>query len=249
VGTGTGMASMKGKNKGLYKDAPGGIVIAVAALLLVIAVLVGLFGNRFMKTAEKATAEIINIQANGDSHVVTVRYTDKGGVSRQAQLNSYNASMRIGQFLEIYYQPDNPSSVRTGGSSWIVILIVGGMGVVFFLVGYSMMRKQREEKWLCEHGTRYDAVPVDCRLSTNVTRISSSGSSTIQSTNVSYTYVLICHYRGQDGTVYECSSRALNYDPRPYLSRNLVSIYVNSENPKKYFMDVLGSMDSNVVRV
>ena len=82
-------------------------------------------GNSFMKNAEKTTAEISEIDSyySGSSRLgskkhynVIVEYVVDGEVYERT-LNEYNSGMYEGKEIEIYYNPDNPSEIKTGSKN------------------------------------------------------------------------------------------------------------------------------------
>lgn len=87
-------------------------------------------GNSFMKNAEKTTAEISEIDSyySGSSRLgskkhynVIVEYVVDGEVYERT-LNEYNSGMYEGKEIEIYYNPDNPSEIKTGSKILEIIL-------------------------------------------------------------------------------------------------------------------------------
>lgn len=83
-----------------------------------------------MKNAEKTTAEISEIDSyySGSSRLgskkhynVIVEYVVDGEVYERT-LNEYNSGMYEGKEIEIYYNPDNPSEIKTGSKILEIIL-------------------------------------------------------------------------------------------------------------------------------
>ncbi len=106
-------------------------------------------GNSFMKNAEKTTAEISEIDSyySGSSRLgskkhynVTVEYVVDGEVYERT-LNEYNSGMYEGKEIEIYYNPDNPSEIKTGPK--ILEIIFMGIGGLFAVIGGRISLKKR----------------------------------------------------------------------------------------------------------
>lgn len=56
---------------------------------------------------------------------------------------------------------------------------------------------------------------------------------------------LRCAYTDAGGITYLFRSDYLRYDPLPYLPNGLVRVYVDVENPRRYFVDIDGSVQAN----
>ena len=109
-------------------------------------------GNSFMKNAEKTTAEISEIDSyySGSSRLgskkhynVTVEYVVDGEVYERT-LNEYNSGMYEGKEIEIYYNPDNPSEIKTG--SKILEIIFMGIGGLFAVIGGVFLLRNAARK-------------------------------------------------------------------------------------------------------
>lgn len=108
--------------------------------------------KNFMKTATSTTAIIEDIEtyttrSNGKrkTHKIVHVSHEVDGKKYTTELNEYNASMRVGQRMTVYYQKGDPYDVRT--KSYIITIIPGIMGVIFIALGIitnvklSMSRK------------------------------------------------------------------------------------------------------------
>ncbi len=257
VGGGTIRTNNMGSRSKLYKDMPGGVGVVIGIVLVAVSLLVlflMLNGHQtFMKTAVKATATISQIQASGDSHTVIVTYQTAAG-PQTARLNQYNSGMRIGQTMEVYYLPDKPQELRSSGMFGAVLpgAILFVMGAVFILFGLQAKKSARLQEELRTRGIAYDADVIDCRMDMSTTRTTNNHSSSYSTTStqqVNIRYTLIVRYQSRDGNTYECKSRAMSYDPRPYMQGPQVKVYVDEYDAKRYFVDVESAMDQTVVSV
>ena len=221
------------------------ILAAVGVLLIVIGIVAGIAGNKslqkFIETAETATATITDIRSvrsgNSTHYEVMVSFTAADGVTREVKLGEYNSSMQAGGAITVYYDPLNPARIKTedsSGSGFAAILVIIGLGAG--IIGASAIVKQRRNQKLRATGERYTANILDCRMTTRRSR-----------GRVSRTFKLICQYVDGDGVLRECKSDGLSYDPRPQLPGGTVTVYVGPGKPKKYFVDVDGSMSGNTI--
>jgi hypothetical protein len=223
-----------------------GLGIVIGVLMAVISVLVGSAGNRaiqkFMETAETATAAITDIRELNDSHVVMVSFTAKDGVEREVRLDAvYTASMRVGDAFPIYYDPLDPARIKTEPSYDATgVAITTALGLAFIVIGICAAMKERGNMQLRANGERYEAMILGCSATAHVSHSSDSTSTT-------YTYVLTCEYRDGDGIARKCRSRVLSEDPRPRLPAGTVTVFVVPGKPRKYFVDVDGSLAGSAI--
>ncbi len=215
------------------------IVMAIFFFVGALFVVLGFFlwneTNSFMKSAKKTEATITRINeryhGDGDSdYDVYVSYF-VDGKSYNEELNTYNSSMREGKNVTIYYNPDNPSEIMSGDSSFIVIifLIIGSIFVLIPLIWFTInFRKKRKKKRIIEYGHLIDANIDDVFPNPRV-RVNGVSPFVIKALTV-----------GPDGVTYEFTSDNI-YDDTPNLiaSNNIerIKVYVNPNNYKEYVMD------------
>ena len=87
---------------------------------------------------------------NGTTEVClpTVRFTTQAG--RQITFTPANSSdaYHVGDTLPVRYHPNTPQDARLDdfGSTWLPTLILGGMSVIFFIVGQSVLRVGKKRR-------------------------------------------------------------------------------------------------------
>ena len=207
-----------------------GLLIAVTSIIL--SVIWSKDMEKFMETAETATATVTSIRQNGDNHEVKVSFTAKDGLEREVRLNSaYTPSLRVGDAVTLYYDPLNPREVKAqlNYDPTIYLAIFPALGLAFIVIGICGAMKERRNMQLRADGERYEAVILGCSATAHVSR-----SSHITST----TYVLTCEYRDGDGVMRKCRSRMLSIDPRPQLPRGTVTVCVARGKHRSYYVAV-----------
>lgn len=118
------------------------LVFAFVGITLIISSFkIGKVASSFMETAKETTGTIVMIADNVNNdgevyHNVVVEYKVKGRTYKEKS-NYYSSSMREGQSIKIYYDPDNPRNIQTGGdkASSLAFWIMFFMGAVFTCVG------------------------------------------------------------------------------------------------------------------
>jgi len=220
-----------------------GIAAAAGILTIVIGIIVGVAGNKamrkFMETAETATAAITDIRNIDDSREVIVSFITKDGVRQEGKLGAYNSAMQVGGAVTVYYDPLNPAQIKTGQTynPQDAVLTVG-LGLAFVIIGIFAAIKERGNQDLRTNGECYEAHILGCPATGHAGR---------DWEDVTYTYVLVCQYMDRDGVLRKCRSRVLSEDPRPQLPNGTVAVYVDPGKPKKYFVDVEGSMSGSAI--
>lgn len=152
----------------------GGVLFCLMGVLgIVMGVLTGISENKFQESALTTTAIITDIdvryyRSNGKNKKdrdVFVEYEVEGQKYRN-ELNIYKSSMREGQRIEVFYDPENPgdSRIASGGVS-IIIVIMGiifltfGTGFIVLYIKNKMKRKNLLSNGICVTGTIIDVVP------------------------------------------------------------------------------------------
>ena len=119
----------------------GGVLFFLMGVLgIVMGVLTGISENKFQESALTTTAIITDIdvryyRSNGKNKKdrdVFVEYEVEGQKYRN-ELNIYKSSMREGQRIEVFYDPENPgdSRIASGGVSIIILIMV----IIFLTFG------------------------------------------------------------------------------------------------------------------
>ena len=161
-----------------------------------------------------------------------ISFNTKDGQEYLYQSNIYSnpSSYSIGEKVPIYYDPLNPNHAQTGGMTLSIVL--ASIGGVFFLIGLIIyllhINKDKNIKILMETGEKIKADIVSVNYNTSL------------AINGKNPMVIECQWlQNYSNTLYSFKSRNLWFDPTPYLGeRKQLDVFINPNNPKKYFMDV-----------
>lgn len=140
-------------NKKLFKIV-GAIFTIVGLAMIISSIVVGIDSNKFYKTAVKTEATIMYIDTYSDydhkqkkmktRHDVYVSYeTEEGEYYTYEKLGYYSSNMSEGQNISIYYDPENPSDIRSKSGSKLMIYIFGGLGIVFLPLGIILLTRKK----------------------------------------------------------------------------------------------------------
>jgi len=214
------------------------VIFAIVGLAMIALSICVYFDNRtFMEGAEKTEATITQIATRRDSdgdvhHTVYVEF-EVDGETYDGALGYYASSMRRGQSVTVYYDPDDPWSFRSQGSSFISIFLLA-MGLILFLVGggliFRILRKKKRARVLLETGRRVDAT-IDCvRLNLNY-RV-----------NRRHPYVLdLTYVDPATGKVFTFVSDNIWFNVEAVLQNNPIttlSVYIDDQDSRKYYVDL-----------
>ena len=117
-----------------------------------------------------------------------------------------------------------------GMESFVFLFTFGGMGSLFFTLGLVFLitlgNQKKNAQRLLDNGNYVVAEIFDISQNYNV------------SVNGRHPFVVSCKYEAVDGTVHIFKSRYLYFNPEPLLKNNVVRVYVDNDNFKKYYVDI-----------
>lgn len=155
------------------------ILSLVAILFITVGVVLKVNSDSFMAIAEKTTGTITEIEvyytkdSDGDRvrrHRVYVEYI-VDGERYENRLDSYNSTMREGGSVTVYYDPDNPTRISSGGSSVSTFIMIG-LGGIFLVVDViiivRLVSANKKRNSLIKNGTAYTGTIIDVRVITNI---------------------------------------------------------------------------------
>jgi len=114
-------------------------------------------------------------------------------------------------------------------NNWLASVILGGLGLIFLLVGSSMIlsrfKNRRKRERLMLEGTKIITSFVEVSKNTGLT------------VNGKHPYQIITHYE-KNNELYVFKSQNIWFNPAMYLDREEIDVWVNPLNMKKYYMDI-----------
>jgi len=117
-----------------------------------------------------------------------------------------------------------------GFESIVFLFSFGGIGLFFFVLGLTFLitlgNQKKTAQRLLENGNYVVAEIFDISQNYNV------------SVGNKHPFVVSCKYEAVDGTVHIFKSRYLYFNPEPLLKNNVVRVYVDNDNFKKYYVDI-----------
>lgn len=142
-------------------------------------------------------------------------------------INEHNFRATVNGVVQPYSQ-ESVDSFRM-----IFLVVFGLVGIILFTIGVvilgRILYKRKLEQSLKDSGEKIMAKVTGCKKS-------------LMQINYRRPRYLICTYPSKMGGYVQVRSKLCMRDPRPGFVDNQVAVYVDRENPKKYFVDVEGSM-------
>ncbi|SFM67620.1 DUF3592 domain-containing protein [Marinobacter zhejiangensis] len=208
-----------------------------------IAMLVGaslLYNNTtdFLTRAVSAQGQVVDLVLSRSSDSTTyypvVVFRDASGrqVEFKSNTGSNPPSYTRGERVEVLYEAGEPEAARINGffSLWGAATIVGGLGLVFGLVGFGMtaygLLHQRGKAFLQKNGVRI------------LTAFQSVERNTGFEVNGRNPYRIVSQWQHPEtGDIHRFVSDNLWFDPSDYITSDTVPVLIDESNPKKYWMD------------
>ncbi|MDD6812000.1 MAG: DUF3592 domain-containing protein [Lachnospiraceae bacterium] len=208
----------------------------IGVLMLVIALVCAFFSWNTKNTSEKVTGTITEIynsrgeRSTGNSGI-TVEYSYHGQ-EYEGYISEYSSSMWVGKDITLYVNKEDPHQVRTVSLLYLPTLILGCIAVPFSIIGgvfLLIVRKRKKRKqYLLQNGRQVMAEVTGGRLNYNY------------AVNGRHPWKMECKYEDiYSGELYLFSSENIWIDPEFYIGQQ-VTVYVDANNYRKYYVDVEG---------
>jgi hypothetical protein len=164
--------------------------------------------------------------------VVTFIANDNKEHTCRSNIYSSPPSYSVGDKADVYYNPANPDDAVLGGASaFLATYILGGIGLLFSGIAamfYFIIVKNTGTKELMETGRKIQADFISVDVNTSI------------AINGRNPYIIHSQWMDSlENKVYSFKSKSIWFDPKPFLAnRNKIDVYIDQNNPKKYFMDI-----------
>ena len=219
-----------------------GIFLFIGLLFMVIAGFVASSSQEKIDTYIQVEGIVIDLEQSSSSsdnsytYFPVVEYTaDDGNVySFRSSVGSSPPSYEINETVTVMHPPDQPQSgqINDFTSLWLVAIIFGGLGFVFFAVGLGGFIHQKNankrKEFLLRNGQKITA---------NVTAVTINRNLTVNGRNP---FRITCQrHESSNNTVHTFESENIWFDPSSFAPQGKeVTVYVDYTNPKKYYVDI-----------
>jgi hypothetical protein len=219
-------------------------IIKYVFSLIGLGMLVGAFfwyksTNEFLADAITAEGTVIELRLSRSSDSTTyapvVNFITQDGetITFVSSVSSNPPSYRVGEKADIFYLPADPYDAKLDGffSLWGGATIVGGMGGLFFLIGSAIailpvLKGRRDES------LRRQGIPIE-------TEFQSVERNTAYSVNGRHPFRILTQWQNPaTSEVHVFHSDNLWFDPTNYIKSKRITVFVERNNPKRYFVDL-----------
>jgi hypothetical protein len=219
-------------------------IIKYVFSLLGLGMLVGAFfwyksTSEFLAVTTKAEGTVVELRLSRSSDSTTYApvvdfVTQKGEEVRfVSSVSSNPPSYTVGEEVGIFYLPAAPYDAKIDGffSLWGGATIVGGMGGLFFLIGVAItvvpLLKERRDESLKRQG-----IPIE-------TEFQSVERNMAYSVNGRHPFRILTQWQNPaTSEVHLFHSNNLWFDPTNYIKSKQITVFIERNNPKRYFVDL-----------
>lgn len=192
----------------------------------------------FLEKAETTQGTVIEMipkrSKDSTTYSPVVSFTTKAGqeITYTSSTSSNPPSYDVGENVEIFYDPANPNDAEINGffSLWLGVIILGFIGIVFFLIGslgvlFRYLKKKKVQN-LLETGKPIAAKFTQVQLNTN------------QTLNGRNPFQILSQWQDpKTDELYVFKSESIWFDPTEFVKTDTVRVFIDPENPSKYTMD------------
>lgn len=221
----------------------GGIFLLVGLAMLAASSYLYVDQSDFIAGAKEADGEVIDLVrkrqdddgSTSYTYSAVIRFTDDRAVSHEFvdRISSSPPRYSKGQDVHLLYAPDNPTDaiVDDFWGRWAVVVILGGMGGIFSLVGgalfYREIYKGRTRIWLRENGTAFSVDFLEVERDRN------------QSVNGRNPYRIVAQGKNPfTGKLEQYLSESIWVDPTEYMSGRKLRVLVDPNKPSRHMLDI-----------
>ncbi|MCK4742642.1 MAG: DUF3592 domain-containing protein [Sulfuriflexus sp.] len=189
-------------------------------------------------TTEGVVTELVRSRSSSDSSytyapVVKFKTSQDTTIEFTSTTSSNPPSYSRGEQIEVLYDPIQPHSAKINSffSLWGGSVIVGGIGAVFFLIGFGIIflgiRKARNKEYLLQRGVRIN------------TQFQSVSRNTRMRVNGRNPYMITSQWQDPTTTkIHVFESENIWFDPEQHINSETIVVYIEAKNPSKYHMDI-----------
>ncbi len=191
--------------------------------------------QQFLQSSQKSTGIVTDLIL-GDSvyyPVLQFRTLANKTIDFKSSVGSNPPSYRVGDTVEIYYNPTDPYSAKISDfwSNWFGVIITGFLGTIFTFLGGiflgSMIRSSMKKKWLLQYGKR---------ISSEFQKVEINESF---SANGIHPYIIVSQWQDPETrTIHIFKSENIMYNPEKYITNKSIDVLVDPMNCKKYYTDI-----------
>jgi len=226
-------------------------VFLAGAGLILVSILMGMHANNFRKKAipTKGTVVALSSSSNINSprssgspirettytHRPIVRFVTQNGKAIEflSDTGSKKTAYKKGDAVEVLYLPSSPEKAKINDflSLWMMPMVIGGIGLIFIALGGGIIiiskLKGRQNAYLKTNG-----IPIE----TDFQRIEKNKDLNLGGKNP---YRVVTQWTDPSTSkTHIFKSDNLWYDPTDQIDKNKITVFIELNNPGKYYIDL-----------
>ncbi|MDP9838137.1 hypothetical protein J2T09_002904 [Neorhizobium huautlense] len=210
----------------------------VGAAALAVALWFYVSTSSFVASAARSEGVVIDLErsrsSDSTSYKPVVRFTAADGVERTfvTSWSSNPPAYSRGETVQVLYPADQPDAARIEGffSLWGGVLIAGGLGSVFFLIGGGIIA------YGLFFGARKRSLQANGQLIlADFKGVERNGSIEINGT---HPWRIMCQWQDPaTSKVHVFASDNVWFDPTDYVTQKQLNVRIDPKNPKRHWVD------------
>ncbi|HVR96371.1 MAG TPA: DUF3592 domain-containing protein [Thermoanaerobaculia bacterium] len=218
----------------------------IGLCLILIGGYVALRTQRFLGNAVSAEGTVVELvrsvssrsgRRSGSSKTYrpVVQFTTADGrpIEMVSSVGSNPPAYSVGERVGVWYDPTRPEDAKLAGflSLWFLPLLFTGIGAVFASIGLGIALAARAKARRAAR-LRQEGTPIQ-------TTFQSVDRNTSVRINGRHPFRIVSQWQNPaTGEVHVFESDNLWFDPSQYLTGRHVTVYIERDNPGKYWMDL-----------
>lgn len=195
--------------------------------------------SSFLAEATKTEGTVVDLirsqSSNSTTYRPVVHFLGQNGQTIEfvSSTGSNPPSYSKGQKVEVMYRPTEPQDAKINGffSLWGGPIFLSGIGAVFFIIGAGIIlvgsQKSRKDEFLRKNGT-----PIE-------TEFQSVEQNTALSVNGKHPFMVLTQWLNPaTSELHIFKSNNLWFDPSSFIKTKKITVFIENNNPKKYFVDL-----------
>ena len=192
------------------------------------------------KTYPKAEAVIteINVYGSGDNekHEVYISYKTAAGQKIDTQLSYYSSSMKTGDVMEVYYNPDKPGEPETR-TGFIFAVVILSFFTLITVAAAILMDIQVGRIFWFKHSKSNLRIAATVKAIGKISEVNAAlGIIEKVGVRLDDEFSLGQTIAAQDGDGRIYKSKLIT-DPLKLSPGDSINVYVNIKDPQKYYVD------------
>ncbi len=189
-------------------------------------------------TTNGVVVELIRVQSSNDSSDTfspIVAFKDQNGIEVEftSSSSSSPASFDIGEKVVVFYEPQKPvnAKIKSFFELWGAATIVGGIGLVFGLIGFGFFLNDKLKKdkiaYLKQNGSRIES---------DFQKVKINSAFEVNGRNP---YQILTQWQNPTTQkIHVFTSENIWYDPTNFIKEKKIKVLIDMKNLKKYWIDI-----------